>query len=180
MFGRVLTAAIKIGTLQKYLTNVDNYSNQIDTYFASLSLEGKVDYIFQLAGEYLQASGMTEQLNALEVLSINVTYYAGGSVTDPPIVYGHLSNYQDSPLGFTSFANLGVYKYRLTEEKWYDYVSYLVGAAQSAAIELAANVIVYPQRDTEGAKWRENYFDSVGEGRWTLAQENSGNWELYA
>ena len=78
MFGRVLTAAIKIGTLQNYLTNVDNYSNQIDTYFASLSLEGKVDYIFQLAGEYLQASGMTEQLNALAVLSKNIHYIDGG------------------------------------------------------------------------------------------------------
>ena len=93
-------------------------------------------------------------------------------------MYGHHSDYSD--WGYNFFAGVSIFKHRLANEKWYDYVSYLVGVAQSAAIELAANAIVYPQRDTEGAKWRENYFDSVGEGRWTLAQENSGNWELYA
>ncbi len=59
----------EIGTsTSAYLSKVESYAAELDSYYSTLSDQGKLEFAIEKTREYLEAAGLTAQLEALERL----------------------------------------------------------------------------------------------------------------
>ncbi len=98
-----------------YLTKVNNYAKQLQTTYASLSDQGKLEFVIERTKEYLQSAGLDMQLNALNRLTSETdTANPNASAKVGQIV---MTEFADSGDGATT---LGAYSFMAFSWKYDD------------------------------------------------------------
>ncbi len=184
----------EMSTADEYLAKVEQYSNELQRDFASMTSTQKLNFAIDRAKEYFQQVGLTEQLQALNRLiaenklgfmDLNPgkdynTYtggwvlgaymslqYEDGSWADDPLTYPGEPDYHGGIW-------LDEYYYcERSDATWYDLVGTLIHEVTHATAFLHAN------DETAWGEYvayqvEEDYLDSIACGQWSgSAEKNS-------